>query len=772
MSEPPRSWLGRLRDFFGHAAIEKAIPADPASGRSLRIGIDVGGTFTHAVALDAATLALTGRIKVPTTHFASEGVAAGVLEALSLLIADTGARTDEIGLIAHSTTQATNALLEGDVATVGILGMGRGPGSWLASRATRIGQLELAPGRYLETVHRFLDVGSGIDETAVLDATRTLESLGARAFVVSAAFGVDDPEAEARAVDRLRADGRLACAGHEISQLYGLRARTRTAAINACMLPRMVETAEMTERAVRAAGIMAPLMVMRSDGGVMTLAEMRRRPILTMLSGPAAGVAAAMMAVRLSDGIFLEIGGTSTDISVIRNGKAQVKAAELGGNRLYLRTLDVRTVGVAGGSMVRIARPGRPARKTRAVPLEPEGQAAGGLIPGSRPIAVGPRSAHIAGLAYAAFPKADLKMGEVTTLAPRPGDPADYLALRTGRDVSHTLTTTCAANFLGLVPEGDCARGDAESVRLATERVARAAGMEAEELATRILHLATDPLEARVKKLISDYRLDRRLVTLMGGGGGAAALVPYLARRMGLRFALADNADVISAIGVALAMVRETIERNLTRPTNDDLLRLRREAEAAVLAVGAAAGTVEVQIEIDSARNIVRAVATGATELRTREMTAAAPSPEELRAIAAHALDESVDAIDLMARTDGLEVWGTQLKESRWRGLLKRERMALRVIDPDGVIRLQTNRGAVLASPAGDLSSALAGFLEEHAHFGDGGKEIPDCFVLQGRKLLDLSGLLDASQVVSLAMAEIEGVASDEPIVVVGALRH
>ena len=335
MSETPRSWLGRLRDFFGHPALEKAIPAEAAaSGRSLRIGIDVGGTFTHAVALDASTLVLEGRIKVPTTHSASEGVAAGVLEALSLLIADTGARTDEIGLIAHSTTQATNALLEGDVAMVGILGMGRGPGAWLASRATRIGQLELAPGRYLQTVHRFLDVGSGLEEAAVLDAARTLESLGARAFVVSAAFGVDDPEAEARAVERLRTGGQLACAGHEISQLYGLRARTRTAAINACMLPRMVETADMTERAVRAAGIAAPLMVMRSDGGVMTLAEMRRRPILTMLSGPAAGVAAAMMAVRLSDGIFLEIGGTSTDISVIRNGKAQIKAAELGGNRL------------------------------------------------------------------------------------------------------------------------------------------------------------------------------------------------------------------------------------------------------------------------------------------------------------------------------------------------------------------------------------------------------------------------------------------------------
>lgn len=743
MSEPPRNWLGRLRDLFSRPEDEdRGGQADPA--RKLRIGIDVGGTFTHAVALDAASLAIVSRVKVPTTHWAQEGVAAGVVEALELLLDEARVRPEEIGLIAHSTTQATNALLEGDVAPVGILGLGAGASSWLARRATRIGDLELAPGRFLRTFHRFL--GPGFSEQDVEGALAQLEAEGAQAFVVSGAFGVDDVDPEARAVAVIRARGKLACAGHEISQLYGLRARTRTAVLNACMLPKMVETADMTERAVREAGIEAPLMVMRSDGGVMSIAEMRKRPILTMLSGPAAGVAAAMMYVRLSDGLFLEIGGTSTDISVIRNGKAQVQAAQIGGNRLYLRTLDVRTVGVAGGSMLRVR--------------------------GGKPSAVGPRSAHIAGLSYAAFPKADMKMSEIVSIAPKAGDPADYLAIRAGRDVTHTVTTTCAANVLGLVPEGDCARGDGAAALSAFERAGRTTGQAPEELAERLLDLATDQLEPVVSRMIADYKLDRRLVTLMGGGGGAAALVPFLARKMGLRYALADNADVVSAIGVALAMVRETLERNMPAPTNDDLLRIRREAEAAALEMGAAPGTVEVQIEIDAAKNIVRAVATGATELRTKDPASGAADLDQARQVAAHSMDEPVDLVELIAQTDGLWVWGAQLKDLRLGGLFKRERTALRVVDREGVVRLQTERGAVRATRAGAMSGALRDFIERHARYGDGGKEIPDCFVLSGLKILDLSGLLEAEQVVSLASAELEGVSPDEPVVLLGALRR
>src|SRR5512133_959212 len=121
-----------------------------------RIGIDVGGTFTHAVAVDADTLAVKHQVKVPTTHRAAEGVALGVTQALRALL-DAGVLPADVTFIAHSTTQATNALLEGDVSPVGVLGMARGTDALKARKDTEIGRLEVSAGRFLDTYHTFLD---------------------------------------------------------------------------------------------------------------------------------------------------------------------------------------------------------------------------------------------------------------------------------------------------------------------------------------------------------------------------------------------------------------------------------------------------------------------------------------------------------------------------------------------------------------------------------------------------------------------------------------
>ena len=92
----------------------------------VRIGIDVGGTFTDAVAINNDTYELIGTVKVPTTHTAKEGVAAGIVEVLHKVMEENGIRPEDVTFIAHGTTQATNALLEGDVANVGIVTMGSG----------------------------------------------------------------------------------------------------------------------------------------------------------------------------------------------------------------------------------------------------------------------------------------------------------------------------------------------------------------------------------------------------------------------------------------------------------------------------------------------------------------------------------------------------------------------------------------------------------------------------------------------------------------------
>src|SRR4029078_6728761 len=110
-------------------------------------------------------------------------------------------------------------------------------------------------------------------------------------------FGVDNTSSE-ELVRKLGGEaGLLTTCGHEITRLYGLTVRTRTAVITASILPRMIATARMTEASVREAGITAPLMIMRGDGGVMNIDEMRRRPVMTMLSG--SGLEVASTAAQL-----------------------------------------------------------------------------------------------------------------------------------------------------------------------------------------------------------------------------------------------------------------------------------------------------------------------------------------------------------------------------------------------------------------------------------------------------------------------------------------
>jgi len=693
--------------------------------RNIRIGIDVGGTFTHAVAVDARSVRVLGKCKVHTTHAAAEGVACGVAESLLLLLERTRIAPGDIAMIAHSTTQATNALLEGDVAAVGIVGLGHGVGAALARWQTRIRPIPLTPTRRLMTFHRFI-AAERVAEGAAMQAVRELINDGAEVIVAAGAFSVDDPAGElcvCRAAAQL---GMPSTATHQISQLHGLGLRTRTAVINASMLPKMLATADLTEAAVRRAGITAPVMIMRSDGGIMTIDEMRRRPILTMLSGPAAGVAAALLYARVSDGVFLEVGGTSTDISVIKNGRTQIRNATVGGNRLHVSTLDVRTIGVAGGSLVRLGE-------------------------GSGVTAIGPRSAHIAGLPYLSF--ADVSANTLT------GDRLDcdgdaYLAARCG-ETQLAITPTCASNLLGLVPEGDPARGIDPTIKAGLSVAAPLAGCSnAEELARAILESAACAAAKVVEGLIADYGLDRGVLRLVAGGGGGSAIVPYLAQRMGLACEHVENADVISAIGVALALVRDMVERTVVEPTPDDIRRIREDAAHRVLRMGAAPETVQVFVEVDAKRNHLRATAEGALELREQSLAAQALDDAGRRRLVAASVGEEAALVQRVAGTRGYDVWTAPRCTRRWWGLVTSERLAVRVLDAGGTIRWASNHSAVQASRVSRARQDLPEFAELFTRYSDAGTIIPQCFVVLSDRIVDLSGLADMAQVVNVLQME------------------
>ena len=184
---------------------------------TVRIGVDVGGTFTKAVACDVASLAIVARASVLTTHDHPDGVAAGVASVIEQVAREvTRDGTGPIASISHSTTQAVNALLEGDTATVGVLGLGRRPDLGRVRRRTQVGRIRLAPGRTLETVGAVLDVTDGADRPALAAAIADLRDRGAEAIAISEAFGVDDPATEMLALEIAAEIGIPACAGHEL----------------------------------------------------------------------------------------------------------------------------------------------------------------------------------------------------------------------------------------------------------------------------------------------------------------------------------------------------------------------------------------------------------------------------------------------------------------------------------------------------------------------------------------------------------------------------
>ena len=711
--------------------------------RQVRIGIDVGGTFTDAVVVDNETYEIVAKVKVPTTHHAKQGVAQGIVDAIRKVLDEGAIAPEDVVFIAHGTTQATNALLEGDVARVGIVGMGKGAGAGRAGTETTVGNIELAPGKYLETEHELIDSAKLTDE-AMEAAISALRERGCEVIVASESYSVDDPTDERAVVQKAEDMGMVATGGYEISQLYGLAARTRTAAVNAALIPKMMETANMTEDAVKGSGIEKPLMIMRCDGGVMSIGEVRKRPILTMLSGLAAGVAGALMYEKITDGIFLEAGGTSTDISAIKDGKVMIKNATVGGHKLYLTSLDVRTLGIAGGSMIRVEN--------------------GKLLD------VGPRSAHIADLAYEVFTDADkIVSPELELIAPREDDQADYVAVKCADGSKVALTLCGAANILGYAPEGDYAHGDAEAARKAWQPLADACATTVDDICRQVMDCAMKKVQAIVQGLIDDYGLNPNLIYLVGGGGSASVVAPALGERMGIRHRIAKNAPYISTIGVALALVREQIERNVPNPSEEDIRRIRHDVLEVITRAGANPETVDITVEIDSQKNILRATATGATELRTKDRGSAAKTEDELKKIVAESCSVDASAVEEVAATGRWHVFCATTVKKAFFGLVKSKKQEIRVVDEEGVIRLQKNDAKVLTFTKDELGGSFSEFVDSMTLYTDAGATLPKTYLFFGQKMSDLSGVLNKEQLMGLAEMELEFAGDDQEIVAVAA---
>ena len=682
----------------------------------VRVGVDVGGTFTKAVACDVVTGEVVARSVVPTTHASADGVAAGVVEALdgvSRQVAELD--VGPILLVVHSTTQAVNALLEGDTAIVGVLGIGKRPDLKRSHRRTRVGSIRVAPGRELRTIHAFVDATGGVDRSAIEGAIRSLRDQGAEALCVSEAFGVEDPSAERQALVVAADLGLPACAGHELSGLYGLQVRTVTGALNASILPTVLRTAAVVEAAMERDAPGVSLLVMRGDGGAADVGTMRRRPLLTAFSGPAASVAGALHHLAFRDGVVVEVGGTSTNVCTVRGGRPVLSYVRVLDHVTFVRSLDVRVVGVAGGSMLRVAR----------------------RLGRLRIADVGPRSAHIAALPYCSFAApGDLRGAEARLIAPRDGDPAEYAIVETPDGRRYAPTLTCAANALGSVPEWAYAHGEQEPARLAFEALGRMLGRPWQEVAGNALRLAARKVADVAREALAEHGV--RDPSILGLGGGAGALVPALADRLGLEWTIPPHAEVISSIGDALSLVRVEVERSLARQSGSAVADLMREAEEAAVAAGAAPASLQVETEAVPDRGALRAVAMGAVSLLAGSPTADA---------------QAIDEVLWMAAKQTLGAQITMVARTSFYGVFTDDTRAFAVIDRHGSVAL-TGRGLVLGGSGPEVASDLEERLPRLTRHLGPISVAPAVRLVRGARLVDLTMLSTLDRLLMAAVDE------------------
>lgn len=379
-------------------------------------------------------------------------------------------------------------------------------------------------------------------------------------------------------------------------------------------------------------------------------------------------------------------------------------------------------------------------------------------------LAVGPRSAHLAGFPYCSFAPSEKLEGELKVIEVKPiADDPGYYVIENEKGEKTSPTTTCAANLLGYIKPGDYSAGNLEQIRRAFEALAKHLKMESGEgVASAVMDAAAEKVLPTVRQLLKEYAVGDRQVKLLGGGGGAGAIVPVVAEKLGFPFEIADRAEVISAIGAALAMVRETVEKNIVDPTQEDLKSLRAQAEAAVLAMGADPDTVEVAISIDAQRSIVSATATGSVAFSEGETGAPEEVSPQERLDTLKETAPKEEEFDSLGGTEQYFLFRSSRVE-KYLFFFKRKKETVWVTDRRGNVKLQVPGGVTETASVGQLETALQNTISRHTAYGDAGALIPALHVIAGRKLTDLTSLTTTEQVLTLARQELGGLEPESP---------
>ena len=321
----------------------------------MRLGIDTGGTFTDAVLYDS-NKGIIRTAKSLTTHY---DLSVGIRDVINRIDSDDTPLSDLIQVTSISTTLATNAIVEGRGGTVCLLLIGYPHDALDRAKlrdAIRNDPIEFIPGGH---------TASGDESRALdLDAARSAilrHAPSVTAFTVAGMFSVRNTEHEV-AVRNLvleHTDKPVTCTFELTANLNAPR-RAMTAVLNARLIAPISHLIKTVRSELAAKDVVAPLMVVKGDGSMMSADVAMLRPVETILSGPAASIVGAIHLANSSPvTVVSDIGGTTTDIAVLHDGNPQIarEGALVGGFRTFVEAVDVYTVGLGGDSQVSMVQP-------------------------------------------------------------------------------------------------------------------------------------------------------------------------------------------------------------------------------------------------------------------------------------------------------------------------------------------------------------------------------------------------------------------------------
>lgn len=318
------------------------------------IGVDTGGTYTDAAIIEAKGHRVIASAKAITTK---GDLAIGVTEAITRAIAQLpqGLRPQDISMVSVSTTLATNAVVEGHGSAVGVVLVG-----FDAAMVERTGIAKAFPGMPVEVIAGGHDHNGDAPVPLDLDALdAALQRMAGQvdAFAVASRFAVRNAAHELAARDHIVArTGKPVTLSTELSSSLDAPRRALTAALNARLISRVSNLIDAVNRAMGDLHIHCPLMIVKGDGTLALAESVATRPIETVLSGPAASLVGAQWLSGLNSFILSDMGGTTTDLGVVLDGRPRVtqEGAEVGGWRTMVRAIDVRTIGLGGDSEVEL----------------------------------------------------------------------------------------------------------------------------------------------------------------------------------------------------------------------------------------------------------------------------------------------------------------------------------------------------------------------------------------------------------------------------------